>query len=138
VRGDGVVITDYKTMGDGALRTLAGQAARGRAPQLALEASIAIASGFPGLDTMHVAGLRYISASGGEPPGVELAIKAEDVSLLAKREREGLETLIADFNRQDTPYKALRRAGFSYEYDDYAHLARVDEWSGSGDAGEGA
>ena len=39
-------------------------------------------------------------------------------------------SLIEAFDLQATPYKALRRKDFKgqYQYDDYAHLARVDEW----------
>jgi ATP-dependent helicase/nuclease subunit B len=39
--------------------------------------------------------------------------------------------LIDRFDRAETPYRALRRARFTfaYKYDDYAHLARVAEWS---------
>ena len=59
--GDGgLVITDYKT---GNVKDLAGRAAQGRAPQLPLEAAIAVAGGFAGLPAQEVAGLRYISAS---------------------------------------------------------------------------
>jgi ATP-dependent helicase/nuclease subunit B len=41
--------------------------------------------------------------------------------------------LIAAFDRDATPYKAIRRARFQYKYDDYAHLARVAEWSAETD-----
>ena len=38
-----------------------------------------------------------------------------------------------------TAVKALRRARFNYDYDDYAHLARVAEWSAETiDDGEGS
>jgi ATP-dependent helicase/nuclease subunit B len=49
----------------------------------------------------------------------------------ARRAEEGLTRLIARFDRAETPYRALRRARFTfaYKYDDYAHLARVAEWS---------
>ena len=41
-----------------------------------------------------------------------------------------LENLVAKFDKVETPYKALRRHASKdqYEYDDYAHLARVQEW----------
>jgi len=41
-----------------------GKAKQGRAPQLPLEAAIAVGGGFAGLAERNVAGLRYISASG--------------------------------------------------------------------------
>jgi ATP-dependent helicase/nuclease subunit B len=121
----GLVITDYKT---GNVKELAGRAAQGRAPQLPLEAAIALAGGFTGIAAQAVTGLRYISASGGEPPGQACPLDA-DVSQLATQAREGLVRLIADFDIEATPYRAVRRAQFSYRYDAYAHLARVAEWS---------
>jgi ATP-dependent helicase/nuclease subunit B len=123
--GDGgLVITDYKT---GNVETLAGKAKQGRAPQLPLEAAIAIAGGFSGLSSRNVTGLRYISASGGEPPGQDCALP--DVDHLAREARDGLMRLITVFDDEAMPYRALRRARFDYRYDGYAHLARVAEWS---------
>ena len=49
--------------------------------------------------------------------------------LLGRLLRDGLTRLIAEFDREATPYRALRRARFNYDYDAYAHLARVAEWS---------
>ena len=40
-----------------------------------------------------------------------------------------LARLVAEFDRETTPYRAVRRARFKYDYDAYAHLARVAEWS---------
>ncbi len=48
----------------------------------------------------------------------------------------GSASLVAAFDDAATPYKALRRAQFSYDYDDYAHLARVAEWASSGEEQE--
>jgi ATP-dependent helicase/nuclease subunit B len=127
----GIVITDYKTGQN--LDGLAGRAVQGDAPQLPLEAAIAAAGGFASVPTGEVVLLRYISTSGGEPPGQEIALKA-DAAALASAARDGLARLIAEFDRAETPYRALRRARFNYDYDAYAHLARVAEWSV--DAGE--
>ena len=102
---------------------------QGTAPQLPLEAAIAVAGGFTGLAAGKVAELRYISGSGGEPPGQECTLKNGDVAALAKSAHEGLARLVAAFDKETTPYRALRRARFKYRYDDYAHLARVAEWS---------
>lgn len=120
----GVVIADYKT---GNVEPLVAKAKQGRAPQLPLEAAIAAAGGFSGIDTREVAGLRYISASGGEPPGQDCSLP--DAADLARQARDGLLRLIATFDVESKPYRALRRARFDYRYDDYAHLARVAEWS---------
>jgi ATP-dependent helicase/nuclease subunit B len=50
---------------------------------------------------------------------------------LARVAQEGLARLIAQFDRESTPYRALRRARFQhkYKFDAYAHLARFAEWS---------
>ena len=61
-----------------------------------------------------------------------------DVPALAQQALDGLGRLIAAFDDPATPYRAVRRGGFTYDYDDYAHLARVKEWSAEGDEGEGA
>jgi len=87
-----------------------------------------LVGGFTGLPAQVVLSLSYISAAGGEPPGQECALDA-DVVRLAREARDGLTRLIAAFDDPDTPYRALRRARFTYRFDDYAQLARVAEWS---------
>ncbi len=132
----GLTITDYKTGSN--LQSLASRAVKGLAPQLPLEAAIAIAGGFAETGAMKVAGLRYISASGGEPAGDERPLACDDVARLAQDARYGLARLIAAFDDPATPYLAVRRGGFTYDYDAYAHLARVKEWSIEADEGEEA
>ena len=124
---DGLVITDYKTGAD--LYGLARRALAGEAPQLPLEAVIAMEGGFAGLTKARVKALRYISASGGQPPGDETCLRTNDIGALANDARDGLVRLIAEFDLEATPYRAVRRARFNYKYDAYAHLARVAEWS---------
>jgi ATP-dependent helicase/nuclease subunit B len=130
VREDGLVITDYK-MGTDPERW-ARRALGGDSPQLPLEALIAMEGGFAGLPRARVATLRYISTSGGEPPGDEVSLKVEDIAGLANAARDGLLRLIGEFDQEATAYRAVRRARFNYQYDDYAHLARVAEWSTGG------
>jgi ATP-dependent helicase/nuclease subunit B len=122
----GLIITDYKT---GAIPSETA-VQNGTAPQLPLEAAIALGEiGFPELAGRSVAALKYIRASGGEPAGEEKRIKAADVAALALEARNGLAALVALYDNEATPYRAVRRPGFRYDYDDYAHLARVAEWS---------
>ena len=123
----GLVITDYKT---GAVpndkRVL-----EGLAPQLPLEAAIAAEGGFEGVAAGPVVMLRFIAAAGGEPPGLEHAVKSENVAALAAQTLAGLQRLVALFDDPSTPYASLRRGSFrdSARFDDFAHLARVKEWS---------
>jgi ATP-dependent helicase/nuclease subunit B len=125
---DGLVITDYKTGNN--LKHLAGRAVSGEAPQLPLEALIAAGMGFDNVAAQRVRTLRYISASGGEPAGDAVDVKADDISVLANKARAGLVALVNEYDDLETPYKPLRRQRFTYEYDDFTHLARVAEWSG--------
>lgn len=125
----GCIITDYKTgQAPNDKRVLAGHA-----PQLGLEAAIAIAGGFDELGPGPVAELCYIRSTGGTPPGESRTIKTGDVAALADELVQGLERLIARFDDATTPYSALRRPDFTYDYDDFAHLARVAEWAGQQD-----
>src|SRR5262249_55837110 len=128
--GDGgLIITDYKT--SASLESLARNAKAGRAPQLPLEAALAAAGGFAHLRARLVAGLRYISAAGGEPPGLEqeLDLEPTEIASLAEAARAGLARLIADFDRLETPYRALRRPRFRYDFDSFPHLAPLAQSS---------
>ena len=124
--GSLVVATDYKSGGyppDSRVQS-------GEAPQLPLEAAIIAAEvGFPGISPARVAALRYIRASGGDPPGEQHDVKCDDIGALADKVLDGLRLLVTLYDDPATPYAPVRRARFSYDYDDYAHLARVAEWS---------
>ncbi len=123
-----LIITDYKT----GQPPTDSRIERGHAPQLPLEAAIAHGeAGFAHVARHKVAALRYIRAAGGEPPGQENIVGVADVAGLAATALERLARLIATFDHKDTPYRAMRRPAFTYDYDDFAHLARVAEWSGS-------
>ena len=125
VTSNGLIVTDYKTGAPPSDKRVTAH----EAPQLPLEAAIAAQSGFPGLPHQITTRLRYIRASGAEPPGDERTINTGDVATLAADALAGLQRLIAAFDHEATPYKALRRPRFTYDYDSYAHLARVAEWS---------
>jgi ATP-dependent helicase/nuclease subunit B len=128
IGADGLVITDYKT----GTPPNDKKVVNGMAPQLPLEAAIATAgSGFTRVATRPVTALRYIHAKGGEPPGDERNVKAGDVAALAEAAVAQLTRLVSHFDDEATPYKAMRRARFRYDFDDYAHLARAAEWAGA-------
>ncbi len=134
LREDGAVaIYDYKS---GALPSEA-DIATFKAPQLSLAALIAQHGHYRGVESHRVAKVSYVSAKGGEPAGEERAINATDIGELTKAAQTGLEALLTRFDDEATPYTAMRRSGFSnrYAFDAYAHLARVEEWSGGGEEG---
>ena len=62
----------------------------------------------------------------------------DDVAGLAAAALQGLAELVALYDNEATAYRAVRRPGYRYDYDDYAHLARVAEWSAHTDDEGGA
>ncbi len=129
-------IYDYKTGGVPSAR----QVADLKAPQLPLEAAIAVAGGFAGLPAGAPAALRYIRVLGRGEDGEVIEVGAVDPAGLADRALVELGRLVTAFADEATPYAALRRPAFAnsaaYRFDDYAHLARVAEWSVAGGAEE--
>jgi ATP-dependent helicase/nuclease subunit B len=136
VAPDGIIITDYKTGKPPESKRLI----EGTAPQLPLEAAIALGledkAGFENVPPGPVSALRFIRASGAEPPGEEQPVKVPDIAALASEQLGKLKKLVAAFDQVATPYAPLRRRRFSYQHDSYAHLARVAEWSQGWGQGE--
>ncbi len=110
----------------------------GFAPQLPLEAAIAQAGGFATLAARPVTALEYWRLTGGTPAGkIEALADGDDTGIAALIEGAvtGLRDLIEAFDRPETAYLAQPRPSASPRYSDYAHLARVREWSAGSDDG---
>ncbi|SLN22223.1 double-strand break repair protein AddB [Oceanibacterium hippocampi] len=109
----------------------------GLAPQLPLEAAIAAAGGFDGIEALPAEELLYIRLGGGEPPGEALPVKSPTDELVAQS-LAGLERLVALFADPATPYLCRPRPELPNAFSDYDHLARVREWATpGGDGSEG-
>jgi ATP-dependent helicase/nuclease subunit B len=106
----------------------------GLAPQLPLEAVIAQDAGFLGIDGRPVSAIEYWQLTGGHPPGRRQTVAREPERLI-ETARAGLAHLIASFDRPETPYLARPRPAAATRYNDYAHLARIKEWSAADDGG---
>ena len=133
-RRDGsLAVIDYKT---GGVPTTADIVA-GFAPQLSLEAAIAEADGFDGIAAGTVEALSYWRLTGGDPPGEIKPVSADTASLVADAVA-GLADLIARFDDPGTPYLAVPDIAKKPAFNDYAHLARIKEWSDAFDGGGGA
>ncbi|MEQ8602162.1 MAG: double-strand break repair protein AddB [Marivibrio sp.] len=124
VHGGGYAILDYKTGQPPTAKDLAA----GYAPQLPLEAAMAMEGGFKDLAPAAVVELAFWRLSGGDPPG---EIKAPKVNIgeVALEAQDGLKRLVAAFDEESRPYTALPRPTRAPRFNDYAHLARVAEWA---------
>jgi len=129
-QAQGLVLIDYKTGTPPSNREIE----LGFAPQLPLEAAIAEAGGFEGVPAGAVAEIAFWRLSGGDPAGEERPVKG-DVATLSADARAGLEELIRAFDDPATPYRSCPRPSMAPRYTDYAHLARVQEWSAGGGGG---
>ncbi|MDB5455076.1 MAG: double-strand break repair protein AddB, partial [Caulobacter sp.] len=129
-------ILDYKT---GAAPSKK-QVETGFSPQLTLTAAILLHGGFPGLDGRTPGDLTYLRVTGRRPAGEEQVRVAggPDSHAAALKALEGLRALIERYDDPDQPYRSRTAPQFVHDHvGDYAHLARVFEWSTSGDDAEG-
>jgi ATP-dependent helicase/nuclease subunit B len=131
-----LAIYDYKTGNPPVAKAVDGM----HAPQLPLEAAIARLSGFGELGPRPVSALRYIQASGRRDGGEEREAGSQDAETLAQDAITALAGLVKEYDDEARAYEAMRRSGThfgsAYRYDDYAQLARVDEWGNAGGEGE--
>ena len=119
-------IIDYKTGKPPTLRALKA----GYAPQLPLEAAIAVKGGFYLLSPTEVSELSYWQLSGGELPGKITfynEAKKIDVMTEASNAYKGLIKLVTTFDLPDTPYLNKPRPE-AVGYGEFDHLARTKEW----------
>ena len=128
LRDGSFAILDYKT---GRIPTDP-EIEMGYAPQLPLEAAMFNAGAF-GERRGEVAHLGYWRLTGGTTAGERKPLK-QPARQLADAALAGLEALIARFDQPETPYPAQPRHDRRLRFNDYAHLARIKEWS-SGEGG---
>jgi len=108
----------------------------GFSPQLTLTAALLARGGFKDLGPLIPGDLTYLEVTGRRPAGrVEVRAAAGEPAMdAARRAFEGLETLIARYWNPAQPYVSRTAPQFVHDYaGDYGHLARVFEWSTSGE-----
>lgn len=111
----------------------------GFSPQLTLTAAILKGGGFDGLGHPSPGDLTYLEVTGRKPAGkVEIRAAAGPESEdAAARALDGLKELVARFDNPAQPYLSRVAPQFvKARMSDYDHLARVFEWSTSGEEGE--
>lgn len=107
----------------------------GFSPQLTLTAAILAAGGFPEIGPAEPGELTYLEVTGRKPAGREevRAHAGEESADAAARALDGLARLIEQFDR-GRPYASRVAPQFvKMHVSDYDHLARVFEWSTSGE-----
>lgn len=125
-----LTIIDYKT---GALPS-SSDVKNHRDSQMPLLGLMAERGGFPDIPAGKINELSYVRANGGYPAGETQDI--ENAQELMAAVMDGLVQLLETFADSDMPYVPHIRPKLIKYADDYAHLARVKEWSSGGDEEE--
>ena len=120
-----LAIIDYKTGGVPSAQ----EVRQGIAPQLALEAMIAAAGQFENVPEQIPGELAYWQLTGGREPGKIASYQAAEVEALTTHAEAGVVALLHAFASAERPYLPVPRPSLAPRYDDYAHLARYDEWA---------
>ena len=126
-------IIDYKT---GSLPKVTDVEA-GWSSQLVLEAAMLRLGGFPGLPEAETASLLYWRLTGDRHRGEELSVprKPDDLAGLVESALDRLRRRVEAFDNPDTAYRSHPHPDYVPRYSDYAHLARVSEWSAAREEG---
>lgn len=124
-------IIDYKT---GGLPT-GKDIALGFSPQLPLEAAIAAAGGFSEIPAGTVSRLEFWRLTGSDPAG-ERSPAAKDMEAVVAAASAGLAALVTRFDDPTTAYLSQPDPARASPWNDYEHLARIQEWSSIGGGGD--
>jgi ATP-dependent helicase/nuclease subunit B len=119
-----LTIIDYKTGGLPKPKEIE----FGFAPQLPLEAAIASEGGFAGVAKAEVVALQHWRLTGGTPAAEVKPVEGEPMAL-ANGALAGLRRLVGTFDLPHTPYQSVPDPEMAPRFSDYAHLARIKEWS---------
>lgn len=130
--GSSHAIIDYKAGGD----YKASQIESGRRPQLPLEGLMLEAGAFRGLAPAKAGMLAYWVLKGTRGGG-EVAELSEQADSVLTSVRALLEGLIDRYAQAEIGYPAQPDPRRVPDYNDYAHLARLQEWGGERTEGEG-
>jgi ATP-dependent helicase/nuclease subunit B len=94
---------------------------------------MAARGGFENLASAVTSRLLFLRLTGGETAGERRLISPDG---LVEETWAHLVALLRQYESEDTPYLSRPRPMFQSRFGDYDHLARVREWSASGEGGE--
>ena len=80
------------------------------------------------IDAGPSAYLGYWKLTGGQKPAEEI-FASEAVTDIVQKVEEGLHDLIAEFQKEDTPFLCIPDPSNAPRFNDYEHLARLKEWA---------
>ena len=127
-------LVDYKTYQSSLLGTKSVK--EGMAPQLALEALILKNGGIPALTDKPINTLTYWFLSNKEKESYvkNILTTEQEISDLLDTTKDGLYRIISAFQNPETAYEVYPSPQMTNKtqkdkYDDYAHLARRQEWT---------
>ncbi len=100
----------------------------GFAPQLPLEAAIAMQGGFTQFGPRTVKELEFWRLRGAQVAG-ERKPATDNPAQTAEEALEGLKGLVGAYDHVEAPYGSRPNPEHAPKYSDYEHLARVKEWS---------
>lgn len=128
--GGGAII-DYKSGGNFSFSAMKS----GDLPQLPLEALILSTGGFSALGALKPRSLQYWILNGrGE--GGQCKNLEDDIDEILETTDNGLRALIEAYENPAMPYLSLPRPDKIPRFNDYEHLARVQEWTITGEDAE--
>lgn len=99
----------------------------GFSPQLPLEGAIAMAGGFEGITATYIESLQFWWLKGDSRGGMVKTLSGDPHEQSAKA-LAGLERMVQLFENETIPYPARPLPSKQLRYNNYAHLARLQEW----------
>jgi ATP-dependent helicase/nuclease subunit B len=119
-------ILDYKT----GMPPLEQDVTLGFSPQLPLEGAIAMTQGFENISATQIESLQFWWLKGDRNGGIIKTLTGDPHERSIKA-LEGLKRMVLLFENEAVPYPARPLPGKGLKYNDYAHLARFQEWGKS-------
>jgi ATP-dependent helicase/nuclease subunit B len=130
---DGYAIIDYKT----GIHPSPKEVEAGFDPQLPLSGYLLNKGVFEGIGTATVTELNYVRVKAKlDANSIETKLGSGNSSITVDKMiadgAHNLEQLITEFDKKETIYYCQPRVKYTYDYSDYDHLARREEWMRSG------